>query len=83
MRELFREFAAAKFRAEDHARESTFQAWQGARFYLEGRSKKGMTPLKKAMDEITQSHGPQRQSEAVMKFMLRSLGMKEVPINGG
>lgn len=38
--------------AQDRAREQTFQAWQTARFYLQGKSKKGMPTLKDAMNEI-------------------------------
>ena len=41
-----------------------------------------MPTLTEAMKEIGAKPEPKRQSEAVMKFMLRSIGLREVPING-
>lgn len=50
-------------------KEATFQAWQTARFYLQGRSKKGMPPLSKALEEIGKGH-EKPQTEGQMKAML-------------
>lgn len=55
--------------AEDRARESTFQAWQTARFYLQGCSKKGLPKLSDAMNEIGHK-AKEPQTEGQMKAML-------------
>ena len=55
VRELFREFKAAELASEDRLREATFQAWQTARFTLQGKTKKGMPTMKQALAEI--GHG--------------------------
>ena len=64
-------------KSEERAKDATFQAWQTARFYLQGRSKKGLPSLKHAMNEVGQPQVAVQQSPAVMKAMLNLIGIKE------
>lgn len=74
---------ASQERANDRARESTFQAWQTARFYLQGRSKKGLPKFSDAIREIGGTPAREKsQSPEVMKAMLHMIGLKEQRING-
>lgn len=82
MKEFFREVTAARERAEDRAKDATFQAWQTARFYLQGRSKKGMPKLSDAMNEIGRRR-VEPQSAAQMQAMLTLIGLKPMQAANG
>ncbi len=63
MKEFFREVTVAEEKAKERAKAATFQAWQTARFYLQGRSKRGMPTLAKALDEVGRTNRPQSLAE--------------------
>lgn len=80
IREFFREVAAAQARAEDRAKEATFQAWQTARFYLQGRSKKGMPRLTEAMREIGGPAAAQQTPAQLLAVMQILSATYQIPL---
>lgn len=63
-RVLEREFEAARLRAIDRFKEGLTDAWNYARMYAAVRSKKGLPPLSKVLEEVG---GKKPQSAADMK----------------
>ena len=78
IRELFREFAAARLRAEDTYRRDLTLAWQISRLHGALRSKRGLQPLSIYLDESARAVPAQQtypQMRAVLRVLSESYGI--------
>lgn len=73
VRELFREFAAARLRAEDDDRRNVTLAWQIVRIYIKTKANKRLPSI----DELLlHTQRPVKQSAKQMEGMLSVLSQK-------
>jgi hypothetical protein len=78
---LGREFEAARLKAVDRFQEGLTDAWNFARMYAAVRSKKGLPPLSKVLEEVG---GKKPQSAADMKANVEYLSrITGVPMRRG
>jgi hypothetical protein len=78
---LGREFEAARLKATDRFQEGLTDAWNFARMYAAVRSKKGLPPLSKVLEEVG---GKKPQSAADMKANVEYLSrITGVPMRRG
>lgn len=73
VRELFREFAAARLRAEDDDRRNVTLAWQIVRIYIKTKANKRLPSLQELLQ---QNARPVKQTPKQMEVMLSALSQK-------
>jgi hypothetical protein len=80
-RVLEREFEAARLRANDAYRKDLAQAWNVARFNAATKSKKGLQPLSKYLDEVKERSTGRPQTPEEMKFNVELMSaMYKIPL---
>jgi hypothetical protein len=63
VRELFREFAAARLRAEDDDRRNVTLAWQIVRIYVRTKSQKRLPSLRELITDTARPAGAQSPTQ--------------------
>jgi hypothetical protein len=82
-RVLGRELEAARLRATDRFKEGLADAWNVARMYAAVKSKKGLQPLSKVLDEVKDG-STGKQTAADMKANVEYLSkLSGVPLRRG
>lgn len=73
MPELYREFAAAKWRQEDRFEEATIVAFQTIRVWVLTKNKKKMPEFKTLLPNARGPKGTSRQNHAQMEAMMHMM----------